>query len=165
MIGAVSPATRAIASIVPVTIPPSDAGTTTLTTVFQRRAPSAALASRSELGTSVSTSCVERAISGISMIASATPAIQAAWPWPTTSSPKMKMPITIDGTPLRTSSTSRTNRLVRTLANSLVKIATRTPIGTASAVAIATMTSVPTIALATPAPSLCPTAELAASPS
>ena len=78
MIGAVSPATRATASSVPVTIPPSDDGMTTLTTVFHLRAPSAALASRSETGTSPSTSCVDRAISGTSMIASATPAIQAA---------------------------------------------------------------------------------------
>ena len=109
MIGAVSPATRATASNVPVTIPPSDVGITTFTTVFQCRAPNAALASRNETGTRFSTSCVERAMSGTSMIASATPAIQAAWPWPTTSKPKMKIPITTDGTPLSTSRERRTS--------------------------------------------------------
>ena len=92
------------------------------------------------------------------MIASATPAIQAAWPWPTTSSPKMKIPITTEGTPFKMSSISRTNWLTRLLANSLVNMATRTPIGTAIAVAMATMMSEPTIALATPAPWLWPIA-------
>ena len=52
----------------------------------------------------------------------------------------------------------RTSWLIRLLANSLVKIATRTPIGRAIAVAIPTMINEPTIAFATPAPSLWPTA-------
>ena len=92
-------------------------------------------------------------MSGTSMIESATPAIQAAWPWPTTSRPKTKMPITTEGTPLSTSS-DEPNELAhaRVPANSLVKSATSTPIGTAIAVAIATMINEPTIAFATPAP-------------
>ena len=55
---------------------------TTRTTVFQCRAPSAALASRIDAGTSASTSCVERATSGIMITARANDAFHAAWPLP-----------------------------------------------------------------------------------
>ena len=68
-IGAVSPAARATASTVPVTIPPSALGMTTPITVRQRLTPSASAASRNWLGTSSSISCVARAISGSMMMA------------------------------------------------------------------------------------------------
>ncbi len=70
--GAVSPAARATASTVAVTIPPSALGRMTLSTVRQRLTPSASAASRRLLGTSSSTSWLPRAISGSMMIASAT---------------------------------------------------------------------------------------------
>ena len=72
--GAVSPAARATASTVEVTIPPSALGRMTPSTVRQRLTPSASAASRRLLGTSSSTSWLPRAISGSSMIASATEA-------------------------------------------------------------------------------------------
>ncbi len=51
--GAVSPATRATASTVPVTMPPIVCGRTMLSVVRQRATPSARLASRSEFGTRI----------------------------------------------------------------------------------------------------------------
>ncbi len=69
--GAVSPAMRARARIVPVMMPPTAAGRTIEATVLQRLTPRPRLASRSERGTSASTSAVAREIIGIIMIASA----------------------------------------------------------------------------------------------
>ena len=86
--GAVSPATRATASTVPVTMPPIVCGRTMLSVVRQRGTPSARLASRSEFGTSASTSIVERATSGSIRHASANAPAQPLWPWPTTSEPE-----------------------------------------------------------------------------
>src|SRR5215204_1274662 len=117
--GAVSPAARATASVAPVAIPPTAVGRTTPRTVRQRLAPSAKLASRRWPGTSLSTSCVERATSGSMITASATDPASALWWWPTISSVKTKIPITIDGTPFSTSSASRTLRSIADGANSV----------------------------------------------
>ena len=76
-IGAVSPAARATASVVPVTIPPSVVGRTTRSTVRHFETPSAWLACRSDCGTRASTSCAERETSGSMMIASAIDAMNA----------------------------------------------------------------------------------------
>ena len=105
--GAVSPAARATASVVPVRMPLSVVGRTTPSTVRQRLTPRARLASRSETGTRASTSCAARETSGNMMIASAIDPAQPVWPWPATSSAKRKMPITIDGMPFSTSSARR----------------------------------------------------------
>ena len=67
--GAVSPAARATATMVAVTIPPTAVGRITVRTVRVREAPSAMLPSRSVDGTSSSTSSVARAIKGSMMIA------------------------------------------------------------------------------------------------
>ena len=64
----------------------------------------------------------------------------------------MKMPITMVGTP---ASTFRVIRIATDTcgdANSVSKIASSTPIGTAIAVAIRTMITVPTIAFLMPPP-------------
>ena len=70
--GAVSPAARATASTVPVTMPPNAVGKMTPSTVRQRLTPRARLASRRSLGTSSRTSCAARATRGSITIASAT---------------------------------------------------------------------------------------------
>src|SRR5919197_2620136 len=67
--GAVSPAARAMASTVPVRMPPAAAGNVIPTTVRQRLAPSASAPSRCADGTSLSTSCVARVTSGSITIA------------------------------------------------------------------------------------------------
>ncbi len=64
----------------------------------------------------------------------------------------MKMPMTIVGTPASTFSTSRTSSATAGGANSVLKIAIRTPTGTAISVAMAVMISVPTIAFLMPPP-------------
>ena len=94
---------------------------------------------------------VERATSGSMMIERAKPPAIALWwcPMPTTGSGaltmivKTKMPITIDGKPLSTSSQSRICRAIRSGANSLTYRAVSTPKGSAIAVAIATSSNVP----------------------
>ena len=78
--GAVSPATRAVARVAPVTIPPIVCGSTTLRVVRHLGAPSARLASRSESGTSASTSWVDRATIGSIRIERANPAFKAVCP-------------------------------------------------------------------------------------
>jgi hypothetical protein len=60
--GAVSPATRAIARIVEVTIPPTAVGRVACMTVYDVLAPSARLASRVVAAVRVSTSSVPRAM-------------------------------------------------------------------------------------------------------
>ena len=62
---------------------------------------------------------VAREISGSMMIASADAPMNAFWPRPTTSRAKRKMPITIEGSPLRTSRPSLISRATRCSANSL----------------------------------------------
>ena len=85
-------------------------------------------------------------------IESADDAAIALWPLPTTSRPKMKMPMTIVGTPARTFSAIRIDLGHRGGANSVLKIAIRTPIGTAISVAMPVMIRVPTIAFSIPPP-------------
>ena len=94
-------------------MPPIVCGRTIESVVRQRGTPSARLASRSELGTSASTSIVERATSGSIRHASANAPAKPLWPCPTTTRPKTKMPITIAGTPFSTSSARPTRRADR----------------------------------------------------
>ncbi len=77
--GAVSPAARATASMIPVSTPGSAVRTTTESVVRQRRTPSASDASRSDAGTSFRISSVVRMITGIMMIASATEPAKALY--------------------------------------------------------------------------------------
>ncbi len=117
--GAVSPAARAIARVVPVRIPLNVVGRITPTIVRHLLTPSARLPSRRWLGTRARISCVAREITGSMMIARAIAPMKPFWPRPTTSSAKRKMPITIDGSPLRTSSVSLIPWAIRCSANSL----------------------------------------------
>src|SRR5919108_807993 len=116
--GAVSPATRATASVVPVRMPPIVCGRTTPRVVRQRLTPSPSEASRVACGTRASTSWVARAINGIIRIARAKEPASALWPWSSTISAKTKMPTTIAGTPFRTSSASAIRNATRGRANS-----------------------------------------------
>src|SRR5439155_19380617 len=78
--GAVSPATRATARVVPVRMPPTVWGSTMLSVVRQRGTPSASEASRSEPGTRARISIVARATSGSIRHASANEPAKALWP-------------------------------------------------------------------------------------
>ena len=71
--GAVSPMTRAIASVMPVMMPASAVGRTTFTIVFHFGTPRAYDASRRSVGTSLSISSAERTTIGIISSESATP--------------------------------------------------------------------------------------------
>ena len=115
--GAVSPAARAIASVVP----GEDAAERGREHDAEhglplRDAERVARLAQARSATSVSTSIVARATSGSMMIASAKPPAIALWWWPQpttgrltlTQSAKTKMPITIDGKPFSTSSQRRT---------------------------------------------------------
>ncbi len=107
--GAVSPAARATASKQAVTIPLIAVRITTRRLVRQFATPSASDASRSDPGTSLTSSSVARARVGIMMIASATaPARPEKCPIGTTTSAYATMPTTIDGTPESTSAMKRT---------------------------------------------------------
>ena len=64
----------------------------------------------------------------------------------------MNTPITMVGTPASTFSVSRIASANRSCANSVLKIASSTPIGSDIAAAIRTMITVPTIAFAMPPP-------------
>ena len=75
--GAVSPETRATASIAPVAIPEAAAGSTTPVVTLHCGAPSASAPSRKEVGTSLSISSVVRVTIGIMITASATPPASA----------------------------------------------------------------------------------------
>ena len=74
--------------------------------------PTPSAASRSESGTSASTSIVVRATSGSISTASANAPAYALWPWASTTRLKTKIPITIAGTPARTSSVRPTTLLI-----------------------------------------------------
>ena len=75
--GAVSPAMRASASTMPVMMPGSAAGSTTLKTARARVAPSASAPSRIEPGTSRSSSSVVLAMIGIIIVPRANPPASA----------------------------------------------------------------------------------------
>ncbi len=85
--GAVSPAARATARIVAVTMPLEAVGRITPRIVRQRATPSASAASRSVPGTRRSDSILARAISGTSTIARAIAAASADGPARATISP------------------------------------------------------------------------------
>ena len=88
MSGAVSPAARAIRERRPGEDPAERRRQiTTCSTVRHLRHPSAWLASRSDCGTSVRTSCVDREMSGSMMIASAIDAMNALCLYRSTSRP------------------------------------------------------------------------------
>ena len=107
--GAVSPATRASATRMPVRMPGSAAGTMTLKTARLRVAPRASAPSRRPPGTSRSNSSVVRTTIGIISKPRATPPAMALKRFTgRTTMPYAKMPTTIDGTPLRTSAAKRT---------------------------------------------------------
>ena len=104
--GAVSPITRAIASITPVTMPAIDVRSTTLTTVSHLGTPRAYEASRSSFGTSRSISSTERMTTGVMRTASATAPMSPdryAGPMMSVNSAKANRPATIDGMPVITS--------------------------------------------------------------
>ena len=138
--------------MVAVTIPPTAVGRITVSTVRVLEAPKAMLPSRRVDGTSSSTSSVARAISGSMMIESPSAPAKPLWPRPTTIRLKMNTPITMVGTPASTFSVSRIASASRCGANSVLKIASSTPIGSEIAAAIRTMITVPTIAFSMPPP-------------
>ena len=104
--GAVSPTTRAMASVTPVTMPPSAVGSTTLAIVRHFGTPRAYDASRRSSGTSRSISSVERTTIGIISSDSATeppiPARRTARRCRMNSA-NANRPATIDGMPVITS--------------------------------------------------------------
>src|SRR5581483_3720415 len=108
--GAVSPETRATASMTPVVMPAEAVGSTTEMMVRHRGTPRAKLASRSESGTSFSISSADRTTTGSMSTARANPAARPEKPWPSPSTQKAKMnrPATMDGMPVMTSTRKRT---------------------------------------------------------
>src|SRR5829696_5758047 len=78
--GAVSPAIRAVASRMPVAIPARAARQVMLVMTLDIGAPKAAPASRNEPGTMLRRSSVVRTITGVAMIASATPPAHPEYP-------------------------------------------------------------------------------------
>jgi hypothetical protein len=107
--GAVSPVTRAIASMIPVTIPLAAVGSTTRRIVRHFGTPSAYDASRSDVGTSLIISSHERTTTGSSRIARAidpakpeNPCLSAS-----TQNASTNKPATIDGMPVITSMRNR----------------------------------------------------------
>ncbi len=150
--GAVSPAARAIARIVAVTMAFEAVGRITPSTVRQRATPSASAASRSARGTRENASTLARAISGTWTIDRATmPAIADCCQWSTISA-AMKTPITIVGRPAINSSAVWSARARRGLANSDRYRPVITPIGSAIAVAPSASSTVPTSAGPIPPP-------------
>ena len=105
MIGAVSPAIRAMASITPVVMPPIAVGRTTFRMVRHFGMPRAREASRSSFGTSLSISSVERTTTGIIRIVSASEPGEAGGLQLSIISmiDRMNRPATIDGMPVMTS--------------------------------------------------------------
>ena len=104
--GAVSPMTRAMASVTPVTRPAAAVRSTTFTMVSHFGTPSAYAASRSSFGTSLSISSDARTTTGIISTASATePTAPIRTPGPKISanSAYANRPATIDGMPVMTS--------------------------------------------------------------
>ena len=153
--GAVSPAARATARIVPVRMPLSALGGRSVRIARQRLTPSASAASRRVRGTSSRTSWLVRAMSGSMMIASAIdPAKPESACSGLTSRPNANSPITTDGSPCMRSSASRSARPEATAGR-------RTPPGRwrsaprwgwRCAAAMATISAVPMIAERIPPP-------------
>ena len=105
--GAVSPMTRAMASVTPVVMPAIDVGMTILRIVSHFGTPSAYEASRSSLGTILSISSLERTTTGIISSDSATePPKPNRMPGSENTrakKAKANRPATIDGMPVMTS--------------------------------------------------------------
>ena len=104
--GAVSPITRAVASMTPVMMPPIEVGTTTLMIVRHFGTPRAYDASRRSSGTSRSISSVERTTIGIISSDSATEPPKPnriCGPKISTNRASANRPATIDGMPVITS--------------------------------------------------------------
>ena len=107
--GAVSPATRAMASTTPVMMPLMLAGSTTRRIVRASVAPSASEASRSSLGTKRRTSSDVVATMGIMMMPSATPPASPEKDcWGTTIKTQANRPKMIVGIPVSTATRKRT---------------------------------------------------------
>ena len=153
--GAVSPITRATATITPVMMPAEAVGRTTLTTVRHFGTPRAYDDSRRPLGTTFSISSVERTTIGIISTDSATaPITPSRMPGPRKSanSANANRPATIDGIPVMTSTKKMRADLSRPRPYSFRYTAAMIPIGTETAVARSVMTRVPTIAWYAPPP-------------
>ena len=117
--GAVSPAARATASMIPVRMPGSPVRMTTDRTVRHAGIPRASEASRSEFGTSFRISSVVRMMTGTMITASATLPANALYCLNgRTRTVKTKIPMRIEGIPTMTSAAKRTARAGRAEANS-----------------------------------------------
>ncbi len=151
--GAVSPATRATESRLPVTMPGRAVRSTMVRLVRQRGYPSARAASRSEFGTSlISSSVVRMTIGTISMARAQLPARAENCLVRATMSAHANTPTTMDGVPFMTSATKRVIFASRVPEYSAQKMPAPTPRGSPIRLAMPTMIKVPTIALATPPP-------------
>src|SRR5690348_908239 len=152
--GAVSPAARATASIMPVSIAGAAVGNTTLVTTCVGVAPIPIAASRILAGTPLIASfAVSKTVGNIKSASATPPAGAENLPVATTITAKLKTPARIEGNPVSTFAAKLTAEAVRVSGpNSLMKIAPSIPNGTLSTVAIATITRVPTIALPIPPP-------------
>ncbi len=151
--GAVSPAMRASASTMPVMMPGSAAGSTTLNTARARVAPSASAPSRIVPGTSSSSSSVVRAMIGIIITPSAmAPAIALNCLNGSTAMPYTNTPMTIDGTPFSVSAAKRMREASRVPAYSDMYTPLTTPIGMAITDPRPARIRVPTIEFASPPP-------------
>ena len=103
----------------PVTMPGAAAGRTTVSVARPRVAPSARAASRSETGTSLSSSSVVRVMIGSIITPSASPPAAALnCLTGSTATPYTNTPTTIEGTPLSVSAAKRTAVASRVPANS-----------------------------------------------
>ena len=151
--GAVSPAPRATARRVPVTMPLIPAGRMTFRIVPVYDTPRASAASRSVTGMSRRVSSVDRVITGSMIMAMASPPESAEkWPMGRTIQTYATIPITIDGMPMRVSMDRRATEPSRVLPLSERKMPAVTPRGTETIVPSAMMMNVPTIPFAMPPP-------------
>jgi len=115
--------------------------------------PSPKAASRTACGTSKSISSVARHTVGIIMIANATPPAKAEkCLCCTTTKPQATIPITIEGTPFRTSAVNLTSRPSRPRPNSARYTPAPIPMGTPIQLAIARIIIEPRIPFAIPPP-------------
>src|SRR6478609_3571697 len=151
--GAVSPATRATASITPVAMPGAAVRSITRTVARHLGTPSPSAASRSDSGTNLSSSSVVRVTVGNISTPSATPPANAEKCLAcSTTNAYTKMPTVIDGTPDITSALKRTHFAKRDSPNSAKYTPASTPGGMPNTQARNTSFSVPTRALAIPPP-------------
>src|ERR1043165_4441234 len=151
--GAVSPATRARATRMPVRMPGSAAGRMTEKTARLRVAPRASAPSRNPDGTRRSNSSVVRTtIGSIGRRRGEPSEIALKCLTGRTARAYAKMPLTIDGTPFSTSAAKRTADEKRVPEYSERCMPAMQPTGTANSAAMPMRISVPTMALAMPPP-------------